>query len=99
MGSRLDLSIQTLEAARSNVEMSPMMCVLFLGTRMRALQITHNAGEPQGYVQNAMTFQVVCMCMQLFTSFLTPMSLGGTPAVDQDGTVLLTVVKNKLLYD
>merc|ERR550514_2559249 len=31
---------------------APMLCVLFIATRMRALQITQNKGAPQRYVQD-----------------------------------------------
>jgi hypothetical protein len=41
-------------SAKTTVEYAPMLCVLFIATRMRALQITDNRGAPQGYVQDGM---------------------------------------------
>jgi hypothetical protein len=32
----------------------PMLAVLFVGLRMRALQITNGKGQPQGYAQDCM---------------------------------------------
>ena len=42
---------------RSTVQFAPMLAVLFIATRMRALQMTDNKGSPQGWVQDGM-----CAC-------------------------------------
>ena len=34
---------------------APMLCVLFIATRMRALQISKNKGAPQGWAQDGMS--------------------------------------------
>merc|ERR1719161_2648546 len=42
---------QTMESAKGTIMFCPMLAILFVGTRMRALQLTDNKGAPQGYVQ------------------------------------------------
>ena len=39
-----------LESAKATVQFAPMLSVLFVMTRMRALQITQQKGAPQGWV-------------------------------------------------
>merc|ERR1719217_1305532 len=41
-----------IESAKSTVQFAPMLCILFVATRTRALQMTQNRGAPQGWVQN-----------------------------------------------
>merc|ERR1719324_385969 len=43
-----------IESAKSTVQFAPMLCILFVATRMRALQMTSNRGAPQGWVQDGM---------------------------------------------
>merc|ERR1719258_958539 len=43
-----------IESAKSTVQFAPMLCILFVATRMRALQMTQNRGAPQGWVQDGM---------------------------------------------
>jgi hypothetical protein len=64
-----------VESAKATVQFAPMLCVLFIATRMRALQITNNQGAPQKYVQDGMylaTWSVIiqftmCLAMPLLT--------------------------------
>jgi len=44
-----------IESAKSTVQFAPMLCILFVATRMRALQMTQNRGAPQGWVQDGMS--------------------------------------------
>ena len=44
-----------IESAKSTVQFAPMLCILFVATRMRALQMTLNRGAPQGWVQDGMS--------------------------------------------
>merc|ERR1719224_351612 len=46
--------VDTFTAATESVMFVPMMCALFLGTRMRALQLSRNKGAPQGWAQDFM---------------------------------------------
>merc|ERR1719456_757962 len=39
-------AVKALEMAKDSVTYAPMLCILFVGTRMRALQLTQNQGAP-----------------------------------------------------
>merc|ERR1719271_1799160 len=78
-----------IESAKSTVQFAPMIAVLFVATRMRALQMTDNKGAPQGWVQDGMylaTWSILiqfmmCLIMPLFTGKkFTPDSLDGPVA-------------------
>jgi len=64
-----------IESAKATVQFAPMLSVLFIATRMRALQITQNKGAPQGYVQDGMYLAswsiviqfMMCLIMPFFT--------------------------------
>merc|ERR1719421_1442342 len=49
VGTSLDLTAakDAIESAKSTVQFAPMIAVLFVATRMRALQMTDNEGAPQ----------------------------------------------------
>jgi len=72
----LDKAAEAVESAKSTVQFAPMLCVLFIATRMRALQITDNKGAPQGWVQDGMYLAswsiliqfVMCLLMPIFTN-------------------------------
>merc|ERR1719409_509052 len=53
-GYELTSAMQAIETAKSTVAFAPMIAVLFIATRMRALQMTDNKGAPQGWVQDGM---------------------------------------------
>merc|ERR1719491_2212208 len=46
--------VKALDVARGTVYFAPMVAVLFLAVRLRALQISGNRGAPQGWAQNCM---------------------------------------------
>lgn len=48
----LTKTINAFDAARGTVMFCPMLCILFVGLRMRALQITGGSGAPQGWAQD-----------------------------------------------
>merc|ERR1719321_1512277 len=58
-----------LEAARATVMFAPMLAILFVATRMRALQMTDNKGAPQAWAQDGMfmstwaTLIALTMCL------------------------------------
>merc|ERR1719440_906930 len=75
-----------IESAKSTVQFAPMLCILFVATRMRALQMTSNRGAPQGWVQDGMYLAswsvliqfMMCLLMPVFTGKkYTPDSLDG----------------------
>merc|ERR1719263_2721266 len=87
----LDMSIlaaakDAIESAKATVQFAPMLSVLFIATRMRALQMTQNKGAPQGWVQDGMYLAswavliqfMMCLLMPIFTGKkFTPDTLDG----------------------
>jgi hypothetical protein len=80
--------IPTFDAARATVQFAPMLSVLFVGLRMRALQITDQKGAPQGWAQQGMFLSTYAVLVQVLMVLLMPFFLGGPPKVDDDGNVI-----------
>jgi len=79
------------ENLRCTVQFCPMLSVLFIGTRMRALQITDQLGAPQGWAQEAMlvaTFAVLFQALALVALYFFG---GDKVSVDEDGNPLMQV--------
>jgi len=84
-----------IETAKSTVQFAPMISILFVATRMRALQMTSNKGAPQGWVQDGMYLAtwsimiqfIMCLIMPIFTGKkFTPDNLdGGNPKEESFG--------------
>lgn len=73
----------TLDAARSVVSsLCPMLCILFMTLRMRALYLTSNLGAPQGWAQDCMLLVSWLVLLQLITVFLIPCVSGKSPTKD-----------------
>merc|ERR1719333_1677754 len=47
---------ELMENAKATINFCPMLAILFVGTRMRALLLTNNRGAPQGWVQDGCTW-------------------------------------------
>jgi hypothetical protein len=84
----LDVAIPTFDAARQTVQFCPMLAILFVGTRMRALQITDNKGAPQGWCQQAMFLCTYALLIQVFMVVLLPLFTRAAPKMDADGNVV-----------
>jgi len=87
---------EAIESAKSTVQFAPMLAVLFIATRMRALQMTDNQGAPQGWVQDGMylaTWSILiqftmCLVMPFLTGHkFTPDSLDGSTTTKSDDNV------------
>merc|ERR1719158_1208344 len=85
-----------IESAKSTVQFAPMLAVLFIATRMRALQMTDNKGAPQGWVQDGMYLAtwsiliqfVMCLIMPFFTGKpYTPDSLDAPVSKENETNV------------
>merc|ERR1719389_155475 len=89
LNSVLDIAIPTLEAGKATVQFCPMLAILFVGMRMRALQITNQQGAPQGYAQQAMFMSTYAVMIQVLMVLIMPLFTGGAPTkVDEDGNVM-----------
>merc|ERR1719171_2176035 len=89
-GSQLPTITTTLNAACMTVNYAPMLSVLFLGTRMRAVQLSGGEPDkyhlPQPYVKTAMWLCVCAVQIQTLVVLALPIVSGGAPKVAKDGT-------------
>jgi hypothetical protein len=71
--------VSVMNAAATTVEFGPMLCILFLSLRMRALQ---HDGQPQKWAQDAMFASTGALCVTTLLAILVPLALGGTMVVN-----------------
>jgi len=88
MDGFLDIAIPTLDSARATVQFCPMLSILFVGLRMRALQITDQKGAPQGWAQQGMFLCTYSLMAQVLMVLLLPLFTRGAPKMDADGNVV-----------
>jgi hypothetical protein len=89
-----DKAIAIFDAGRATVMFAPMLSMLFIGTRMRALQLTKatdgtippTAG-PQGWAQDGMFLSTWSVLVQVIMSILVPCLTGAKPEMDEDGNL------------
>merc|ERR1719265_184912 len=70
--SYLSAAKDAIETAKSTVQFAPMLSILFVATRMRALQMTQNKGAPQGWVQDGMYLASWSILIQFMMCLLMP---------------------------
>merc|ERR1719421_2301454 len=59
----------------TTLSMAPMLCVLFLGARMRALQMDPISGNPQRWAQNCFYTCTYALMAQTMLAALVPLLL------------------------
>jgi hypothetical protein len=67
--------VNVMTAAASTVEFAPMLAIVFLAARMRALQ---HDGQPQAWAQNCMYAATAAMCATTLMAIIVPCVLGGS---------------------
>merc|ERR1719181_1689669 len=75
----------SLLAARTSVQFCPILAVLFVSTRMRALQITQQKGDPQGWAQDAMDIILAATLIQIICCLMLPIFTGIATKTDNEG--------------
>merc|ERR1719453_2829848 len=65
-----------VQACKTTVQYAPMLSVLFVATRMRALQLTKQQGAPQGYVQDGMYLATWSLMIQCTMCVIMPFVSG-----------------------
>jgi hypothetical protein len=75
----------TAIAAGLSLSLAPLLCILFVATRMRALQITQQAGDPPGWAQDCMIVAVCALIIQSICTLALPAIVGSATKVDEDG--------------
>jgi len=97
--------IGVLTAGTQTVMFAPMLSMLFIGTRMRALQLTKatdgtippSAG-PQPWAQQAMFLCSWSVFVQVLMAMIVPILTGtGKPEMDKDGNVITPAGTNKIV--
>jgi hypothetical protein len=75
----------TFLAAGVSITFAPLICVLFVACRMRALQITQQQGSPQSWAQDCMYLCVLATCIQVLCCLLMPVFTNAATVVDEQG--------------
>merc|ERR1719248_505022 len=91
------LLTQTMENCKGIVMFCPMLSILFVGTRMYALQITDSKGAPQGWCQDGMYMATWSLLIQFVMVLITPCATGVPAQVDEDGNIKWEP-ENKILF-
>merc|ERR1712025_1053338 len=86
-----------MENAKGTIAFCPMLAILFVGTRMRALQLTQNRGAPQGWAQDGMYMATWALLIQFVMVLVTPCATGVPAQVDEDGNIKWEP-DNKILF-
>merc|ERR1719313_2908589 len=82
-----------MENAKGTIAFCPMLAILFVGTRMRALQLTNQKGAPQGWAQDGMYMATWAVLLQFLMVLLIPLCTlvmegkATHPELDDDGNV------------
>merc|ERR1719171_464917 len=82
-----------MENAKGTIAFCPMLSILFVATRMRAMQLTQWRGAPQGWAQDGMYMATWAIMLQFLMVLLIPFAtllMEGKmthPETDEDGNV------------
>jgi hypothetical protein len=101
----VDKIVDIFTAAKDTVMFAPMLCMLYVGTRMRALQLAKatdgtippSAG-PQRWVQQGMFLSAWSVLVQLIMVIIVGFCIGeGKPEMDESGNVKVPSDTNKYI--
>merc|ERR1719269_184129 len=67
------------------VSLTPLLSILFVACRMRALQLTNNEGNCHWWAQDAMKLGVLGIFLQVVCCILLPFFTSAATTVDGDG--------------
>jgi len=96
MGVDFPKTVSVMNAAAGTVEFAPMLAILFLAARMRALQ---HDGQPQKWAQDCMFAATGAMCATTLLAIIVPLVLGGTQTTNEaTGEVTFEVPNPSLGY-
>lgn len=76
---------EVMAHATNTVNMAPMLCILFLSARMRALQIDPVHGHPQAWAQSCFYMCAYAMFTQTVLAIAVPIILRGEASSDEYG--------------
>merc|ERR1719261_835277 len=84
-GMAWPLLTDTLQSCLGTIMFCPILAILFVGTRMRALQMTNNKGAPQGWAQDGMYLATWSIFVQFFMVVIAGVATGEKVKTDADG--------------
>merc|ERR1719316_397328 len=99
----MELLIAIFEAGQKTVMFAPMLSILFIAARMRALQLTTatdgtipTTAGPQRWAQDGMFLSTWSVLVQVIMCMIIPILTGsGKPEMDEDGNVKTPQGSNK----
>merc|ERR1719451_110589 len=89
----IKLLSDTMDSAKGTINYCPMLAILFVATRMRALMMTNQKGAPQGWAQDGMymaTWAVLIQFLMVLAIPVCTLVMEGKathPELDDDGNV------------
>merc|ERR1719161_422674 len=92
-GFEMHFISNAMENAKGTIAFCPMLAILFVGTRMLALQLTNQKGAPQGWAQDGMYMATWSILIQFLMVLLIPLCTlvmegkAVNPELDEDGNV------------
>jgi len=78
-GKEMTKIVSVMNAATATVEFAPMLAILFLAARMRALQ---HDGQPQLWAQRSMFAATGALCLTTVLAIAVPLQLGGKMVIN-----------------
>merc|ERR1719440_2015163 len=93
MGWEWHFITNTMENAKGTIAFCPMLSILFVATRLRALTLTNWQGAPQGWAQDGMYMATWSILIQFLMVLLIPLCTffmegkATHPELDDDGNV------------
>merc|ERR1719484_469426 len=87
-----------LQMATNTVNFAPMLAILFIGARIRALQIDPKHGAPQAWAQNCFYLCAYSVLAQLSLVIVVPYVLGGEVKRGQSEGDVTFELPNPSLY-
>jgi len=76
-GRRRSKFLEVMKLAAHTVFFAPMLCVLFIGARLRALQVDPEKGHPQSWAQSAFYMCTYALFLQTGLAIVVPYLPGG----------------------
>merc|ERR1719191_1407085 len=93
-GTSFPTTTKVMNEAATTVEFAPMLAILFLAARMRALQ---HDGQPQKWAQDCMFGATYAMCLTTLLAIAVPLLMGGKSVKNEKTGEVTFEVPNETL--
>merc|ERR1719199_1672546 len=96
-GQKFSKFEQAMTTATASMNFAPMLAILFIGARMRALQMDPVNGNPQKWAQNCFFMCTYALLLQTCLCIAIPLVVGGTVTKgEQEGDMVYKVENGAL---